>query len=157
MKKRKRGGQPKPASQRKRHSLTIRVLDELRLKLEEAAEKSQRSVSEEAAHRMRLAFNLESELTDYRDIQKSNDDTIKNIMVQRGWGKVVDVRYGGPVFIPPGQIQGLPTSGFKDPAELETPPNPAITSALFKAIQDAVEKGVAAALSRATLRIGEDK
>ena len=173
VKKRKRGGQPKLASERKRNNLTIRVLDELRERLETAAEKSQRSVSEEAAYRMMLSFNLEGELKDYGEIRKSNDDTIRTIMTRRGWGKVVDPRYGGAVFIPPGQ-HALQPSGFIDPAKAEAPRvapaidtalqhavekamAAALPSALEAAIQHAVEKAVAAALSRATLRIGGDK
>jgi len=38
--KRKRGGQPKPPSERKRNNLTIRVLDDLRERLEKAAKKA---------------------------------------------------------------------------------------------------------------------
>jgi hypothetical protein len=118
---------------------------------------------------MMLSFNLEGELTDYGKIRKSNDDTIRAIMTNRGWGKVVDPRYGGPVFIPPGQ-HALPPSGFIDPAKAEAGEaapatetalqhavERAIAAALPSALETAIEKAVAAALSRATLRIGEDK
>jgi hypothetical protein len=167
VKKRKRGGQPKPASERKRNNLTIRVLDELRERLETAAEKSQRSVSEEAAYRMTLSFMLDSELRDLKEIRKATDDQIEGIMRERGWGTMIDPRHGGRIFTRPGQL-ALPLSGFVGPGHPEVPPLPttntvqeaverAIAAALPSALEHVVEKAVAAALSRATLRIGEDK
>jgi hypothetical protein len=169
VKKRKRGGQPKPASERKRNNLTIRVLDELRKRLEAAAEKSQRSVSEEAANRMTLSFMLDSELKDLKEIRKATDDQLEAIMRERGWGTLIDERYGGRIFTRPGQL-ALPRSEFTSPdqAEMSAPTlstdealhqavEKAVTAALPSALEHAVEKAVAAALSRATLRIGEDK
>ena len=54
--KRKRGGQPKPASERKRNNVTIRLVDDLRAKLEAASRASGRSVSEEVAWRLTMSF-----------------------------------------------------------------------------------------------------
>jgi hypothetical protein len=169
VKKRKRGGQPKPASERKRNNLTIRVLDKLRQRLETAAEKSQRSVSEEAAYRMTLSFMLDSELKDLKEIKKATDDQLQAIMRERGWGTLIDGRYGGRIFTRPGQLS-LPRSGFIGPDQAEMPAptlasdealhqavEKAVTAALPSALEHAVEKAVAAALSRATLRIAGDK
>ena len=137
----KRGAPLKPVSQRKTATLTVRLLADLRKRLEDEADASGRSVSEQAAYLMRLALMLNSELKAYEDLQKDVDESIKSAMYRRGWGKVVDPRYGGPVYIPPGQ-HALPSSGFIDPAEIE------------KTVQETVEKVVKEALSGATLRIG---
>jgi hypothetical protein len=150
--KRKRGGQPKPASERKRNNLTIRVLDHLRQKLEKAAQASQRSVSEEAAHRMMLGFNLENELTDYAKLREATDEELLNVALKRGWASILDLRYGGPILIPPGQvatkINELIESAKTGQVGSVLPP------ATEAAITRAVEKAVAAALARATVRLG---
>jgi hypothetical protein len=141
-KPKKRGAPLKPVTRKKNSTLTIRMLDDLRLRLEAEAEASGRSVSETAAHLMSLALMLNNELKAYEDIQKNVDDSIKAAMQRRGWGKVIDPRYGGAVYIPPGQ-HTLPSSGFMDPEQIE------------KAVEKTVEKAVEKALARgATLRIG---
>ena len=174
--KRKRGGQPKPAAQRKRNNLTIRVLDHLRDRLETAARDSKRSLSEEAAHRMTLGFNLKDELQDYAKIREANDETLAQLAEKRGWAKILDFQYGGWIFIPPGQvaqkINELMEKALAAPTEkaaqqaVAAPTEPitqqavekavaaALPPAMETAIQRAVEKAVAAALARATLRIG---
>ncbi|WP_165937859.1 Arc family DNA-binding protein [Methylobacterium segetis] len=53
---RKRGGQPKPAEERKRNNLTFRARDELRDRIRKCAEASGRSVSEEIEHRLELSL-----------------------------------------------------------------------------------------------------
>src|SRR5262245_7128976 len=107
--KRKRGGQLKPASQRKSTNLTIRLLDELRTKLEKAARASGRSVSEEAAWRMTLSFLLSSEIQDLHHTRDGVDDQIMQMLEQRGWTKVGNPERGGIFFIPrnPEYIAGL--------------------------------------------------
>lgn len=166
-KKRKRGGQPKPPSERKRNNLTIRVLDDLREKLEKAAQKSKRSVSEEAARRMTIAFNLGDELEAYSKIKESIDDEIvQDLLRKRGWLQVSDPRYGGFVLVRPG-LQPLPPSALiptpapqpstdETATQIEKAVAAALPPAIETAIQRAVEKAVLAALARATLRIGEN-
>ena len=58
--KRKRGGQPKPAAARKRNNLTFRTRDDLRERLERAAGRSNRSVSEEIEFRLLRDFGWEA-------------------------------------------------------------------------------------------------
>jgi hypothetical protein len=140
----KPGAALKPPTRRKNSTLTIRLLDDLRLRLEAEAEASGRSVSEQAAYLMNLALMLNKELKAYEDLQKDVDDSIKSAMFRRGWGKVVDPRYGGPVYIPPGQ-HALPRSGFIDPDQIE------------KAVEKSVEQAVEKALRGATLRLGGGK
>ena len=69
--KRKRGGQRKPKAQRKNSNLTIRMLDELRRKLDAAAHNSGRSLSEEAAWRLTLSFLFNTEI---QEIAKTQDE-----------------------------------------------------------------------------------
>ena len=57
--KRKRGGQPKKAADRKRNNLTFRTRDKLRNDLEAAAADSQRSISEEIEHRLEDSFHCD--------------------------------------------------------------------------------------------------
>ena len=61
-KKRKRGGQQKPASERKRNNVTIRLVDDLRAKLETASQRSGRSLSEEMAWRLTMSFLFNTEI-----------------------------------------------------------------------------------------------
>jgi len=166
--KRKRGGQPKPASQRKSRSLTIRMVGDLREKLEKAAERSGRSVSEEAARRMTLGFSLQDELTDYAKLREANDEALADLAVKRGWAQILDFRYGGNILIPPGQvaakineiIERARREGITPPATTEThhvvdrTGTVTLSPAVEAALQKAVERAIAAALGRATLRIG---
>lgn len=129
-KKRKRGGQPKPARERKRNNLTIRIMDDLRAALLRASRASGRSLSEEAAWRMTLSFLLEAEIEDLFQAREGTDDAIMRILARRGWEQQWDLEkgilrgpsnqdeqhYTGPVFIPPRQHR-LPkgeTSGARE-------------------------------------------
>jgi hypothetical protein len=56
-KKRRRGGQRKPAATRKRNNLTFRTRDQLRDQLERAASTAGRSISEEIEYRLTLSFS----------------------------------------------------------------------------------------------------
>ena len=160
--KRQRGGRPKPESERKRNSVTIRVLDSFRQRIEAEAARSGRSVSEEIAYRVQMSYvfgpDIESAQKTQRLLAKEADDTIKAAMHRQGWSKVVDPRYGGPVFIPPGQLP-LPKSGFVSQAEAAAPPSPVVTMtpAVEEALSRVVEAAVAKALTRAKLTIGEGK
>lgn len=58
--KKRRGGQPKPAAERKRNNLTFRVRDQMRADLEAAAAASGRSVSEEIEYRLTRDFSWEA-------------------------------------------------------------------------------------------------
>jgi hypothetical protein len=62
--KRKRGGQPKPAEERKRNNLTFRARDQLKADLEAAAEYSGRSVSEEIEYRLQRSFVEDAQIAD---------------------------------------------------------------------------------------------
>ena len=145
--KRKRGGQPKPAAQRKRNNLTIRVLDQLRERLEIAARVSGRSMSEEAAHRMMLGFTLENELTDYAKIKEANDELLATLAVKRGWATLVDVRYGGFILVPHGQMASRINELINPGAETAT--RQEIEKALVAALPPTIEATVARAVEKA--------
>jgi hypothetical protein len=113
-KKRKRGGQRKPAAERKRNNLTIRLIDELRAKLEAASRVSGRSMSEEAAWRLTMSFLFNNEIQVVSQVQRSLGDVMKEILTKEGWRVGLDEvrrsishwwdhapQVGASVFIPP--------------------------------------------------------
>jgi len=84
-KKRKRGRRPKPVSERKVSSLTIRLLGELRSKLEESSRVSGRSMSEEVAWRVTMSYLLSTEIRDLTQAQHDADEAIIAMLARRGW------------------------------------------------------------------------
>jgi hypothetical protein len=86
--KRRRGGQPKPAAQRKRNNLTFRVRDQLRERLEKAAAANGRSVSEEIEYRLNRDFAWEE---GKGDIQKMREQAA----TQLGEANVQALRLAG--------------------------------------------------------------
>ena len=77
-KKRKRG-QLKPR-QRKSSSLNLRVLDELREKLEVASRRSGRTLSEEAAFRLTMSFHDETQA-----VRRGLGDVMVEMLDKLGW------------------------------------------------------------------------
>ena len=76
-KKRRRGGQRKPAAVRKRNNLTFRTRDQLRDQLERAAATTGRSISEEIEHRLTMSlFGEDDRLRRPRDASHRNSDGI---------------------------------------------------------------------------------
>ena len=57
---RRRGRPGQPIEQRKRNTLAFRVRDQMKAKLEVAADKSERSVSEEIEYRLMMSFDDEA-------------------------------------------------------------------------------------------------
>src|SRR6516225_5010023 len=84
-KKRKRGGQPKPAAERKRNNVTIRLIDDLRAKLEAASRASGRSLSEEAAWRLTMSFMFNQEIQEVAQVQRGLGDVMVEILTKSGW------------------------------------------------------------------------
>jgi hypothetical protein len=114
---------------RKNSSLTMRLLPALRAQLEAWARESGRSLAEEATHRIALSSVIGSELQDIHELKQVTEESLKALLVRRGWGKVIDPRYGGAVFVPPGQ-HALPQSGFIDVEEVAE----AVAKALAKRV-----------------------
>src|SRR5215469_2009692 len=119
--KRRRGGQPKPAAERKRNNLTFRARDQLKADLEKAAAASNRSVSEEIEFRVAQAFQWEKVLGDLEsfkariaEMQRQTEAAERH---RAGWGKLYDPSVSGGVhWFPPG-THNIPQSGFEDPNE----------------------------------------
>lgn len=80
--KRKRGGQPKPAAARKRNNLTFRTRDDLRERLERAAERSHRSVSEEIEFRLLRDFGWEATKGDIDEMRAQAAALVSGARVQ---------------------------------------------------------------------------
>ena len=102
-KKRKRGGQPKPAAERKRNNVTIRLIDDLRAKLEAASRASGRSLSEEAAWRLTMSFLFNHEIQEVAQIQREFGRRHGGDADQAGLGSWVEMTSGAllPNCVPP--------------------------------------------------------
>jgi hypothetical protein len=83
--KRKRGGQAKPASERKRNNVTIRLVDDLRAKLDAASRASGRSVSEEVAWRLTVSFLFNHEIQQVSEIQRGLGTVMAEMLLNKGW------------------------------------------------------------------------
>jgi hypothetical protein len=70
MENRKRGGQPKPAAERKRHNLTFRVRDQLRADLTAAAAANGRSLAQEIEHLLEYALLAQKTLGDLKEYER---------------------------------------------------------------------------------------
>jgi hypothetical protein len=150
---RPRGGQTKPAAERKRHNLTFRARDQLRSDLEKAAAAANRSVSEQIEYLLGRAFEWERVLGDLEafkaelanDKKHREEAKRQNEMAQRyreGWGKMYDPNVpGGVVWFPPG-THNIPQSGFIDPnAPPSSPSLPPVLAQLVRAeVQSAVRE-----------------
>ena len=115
-KKRKRGGQPKPAAERKRNNVTIRLIDDLRAKLEAASRASGRSLSEEAAWRLTMSFMFNQEIQEVAQVQRGLGDVMVEILTKSGWAigdelrRNIDPLFSHdqlPIFMPPEHQQLL--------------------------------------------------
>ena len=109
-KKRRRGGQPKPASERKRNNVTIRLVDDLRAKLEVASRASGRSLSEEMAWRLTMSFLFNTEIQEVSQIQRGLGDVMVEMLTNIGWRvgpEEIRTATSGdppdnlPIFVPP--------------------------------------------------------
>ena len=108
-----RGGQRKPAAQRKRNNMTFRARDQLKADLEKAAEASSRSVSEEIEFRLGQAFQWERVLGDLQSYKARLADmerqTVAASMHRKGYGKLYTP--DGPVWFEPG-MHNIPQGEF---------------------------------------------
>ena len=86
LKKRKRGGQRKSASERKRNNVTIRLRDDLEAKMEAASRASGLSLSEEIAWRLTITFMFDNEIQEVSQIQRGLGDVMVEGLIAQGWG-----------------------------------------------------------------------
>src|SRR5215831_21391222 len=99
--KRRRGGQPKPAAERKRNNLTFRARDQLKADLEKAAAAANRSVSEQIEYLLGQAFQWEKVLGDLEAFKarmaEAQRQTEAAERYRAGWGKMLDPSAPGGV------------------------------------------------------------
>jgi len=129
--KRRRGGQPKPAAERKRNNLTFRARDQLKADLEKAAAASNRSVSEEIEFRLGQSFQWEKVLGDLESFKAWRGEMQRQTEAaeryRAGWGKL-------HWFPPPPQFED-PTA----PPPLATLP-PVVREAVRVEVQSSVRE-----------------
>jgi len=151
--KRRRGGQPKPAAERKRNNLTFRARDQLKADLEKAAAAANRSVSEEIEFRLGQSFQWEKVLGDLESfkarIAEMQRQTEAAERYRAGWGKIYDPTVpGGVRWFEPG-THNMPQSGFEDP---NAPPPPAtLPPVMREAVRVEVQTAVREILEEAGL------
>ena len=119
LKKRKRGGQPKPASERKRNNVTIRLRDDLRAAMEAASRASGLSLSEEIAWRLTITVMFDTQIQQVSQIQRGLGTVMVEGLIAQGWGVGPEDPEGvvrawldkpqdrGPIFMAPEQQQRL--------------------------------------------------
>jgi hypothetical protein len=151
--KRRRGGQPKPALERKRNNVTIRVRDQNKADLQAAAAVAHRSLSEEIEFRLqqwseyqRILGELETFKARMVEMQRQTEAAER---YRAGWGKRYNPNVpGGIEWFAPG-THNIPQSGFIDPDA--PPPPPALPPALREAVRVEVQTAVRDLLAEAGL------
>jgi hypothetical protein len=151
--KRRRGGQPKPAAERKRNNLTFRARDQLKADLEKAAAAANRSVSEEIEFRLGQSFQWEKVLGDLEsfkariaEMQRRTEAAERH---RAGWGKIYDPTVPGGVRLFEPGTHNIPQSGFEDP----NAPSPSVTlpPVMREAVRSEVQSAVREILEEAGL------
>jgi hypothetical protein len=155
--KRRRGGQLKPATERKRNNLTFRARDQLKADLEKAAAASNRSVSEEIEFRVGQAFQWEKVLGDLETFKVRMAEMQRQTEVaeryRAGWGKRYNPNVpGGIEWYAPG-THNIPQSGFISEEAAATPFQvpPALPPAVAEAVRVEVQTAVKDILAEAGL------
>jgi len=150
---RRRGGQPKPATERKRNNLTFRVRDQLKAELEKSAAEANRSLSEEIQYQLGQAYQWKKVLGDLEafkvrmtEMQRQTEAAERH---RAGWGKRYNPNVpGGIEWFPPG-THNFPQSGFID--ENAPPPPPALPPLVREAVRVEVQTAVKDLLAEAGL------
>ena len=150
--KRKRGGQPKPPSERKRNNLTFRARDQLKTALESAAAVSGRSVSEEIEFRLNRDFSWEAGKQRIEDMVAETkarlDASRLQAIRQAGFQIVRDAGGNVTVNVSPelllAEADGILRSGFVAPENVDKSPTEIM-------VERTVERAVENALVKAGL------
>jgi hypothetical protein len=129
--KAKRIGRPMKAPTRgERVSLGLKVTAETKRRIDSAARATGLTQSQEAERRIELSYHYERVLKSLDEasalIAELNRGNAEKALDRLGWGKVLDPRYGGFVYVPPGR--DFPMPGFPDPREIAQ----AVVAALAK-------------------------
>lgn len=156
--KTRRRGRPRKYGQG-RINATVRFTPERHADLKAAADSNRRSISEEVEARIERLTHMLKMFNDERGmltlLGKETDDAIEAAMHKRKWGEVLDFRYGGPIFMRPGQVALLQSHWVN--LEAEARENEAkIVEAQRKQQQqfeETIERAVTRALAKARLTI----
>jgi hypothetical protein len=149
--KRRRGGQPKPAAERKRNNLTFRARDQLRADLEKAASEANRSMSEEIEYRLGRALQWEKVLGDVEAFRAQLAEYKIRFAEAERQRKLYDpspqLGLGARWFLP--GMHNIPESGFEDPNA--PPPSPTLPPVVREAVRVEVQTAVREILEEAGL------
>jgi hypothetical protein len=153
--KSRRGGQAKPASERKRNNLTFRARDQLKADLEKAAAANNRSVSEEIEYRLGQSFQWEKVLGDLESFKarmvEMQRQTEAAERYRGGWGKLHNpAAPGGVEWFPPG-THNIPQHRFLSDEEAAAPPQPTLPPIIRDAVRVEVQTAVREILEEAGL------
>jgi hypothetical protein len=151
--KRRRGGQPKPAAERKTHNLTFRARPQLRADLEKTAAGAHRSMSEQIEYLISRAIEWERVLGDLEafklrmaEMQRQTEAAER---YRAGWGKIYDPSVpGGVHWFPPG-THNIPQHAFAD--SNAPPPSVTLPPVLREAVRSEVQSAVREILEEAGL------
>jgi hypothetical protein len=138
-------------------AMSFRVTPALRAALEEASSQNGRSMTTELERRLEQSFEWERAFRSREHLLAEHKAKIAELdagnaeaMLPRlGYRKVVDPRYGGHVWVPPGQLP-FPDhlkSGFIDPEKVHEFSKPVVT--MTPAAQEAFRQVVLAAVEEA--------
>jgi len=147
--KRRRGGQPKPAAERKRNNLTFRARDRLRADLEKAASEANRSMSEEIEYRLGRALQWEKVLGDLETFRAQLAEYKIRLAEAERQRKLYDPSppLGRGLFFP--GMHNIPESGFEDPNA--PPPSATLPPVVREAVRVEVQTAVREILEEAGL------
>lgn len=151
------------AGGRRRPNLTIRVNADLYAQLQQAAGASGRSLSEEVERRLERAAEWERVFesvdafkakfaADRKELEYGDAEAA---LYRRNYGKVIDPRYGGHVWVPPGR-HSLPQAEWVDTRtdNLTTPSRQ--PSTIDPQMIEVINRAVQAAI-KATTKRGDEK
>ncbi len=154
-KKAKRIGRPmKKPPRGQRVSLGLKVTAEIKRRLDSAARASGRTQSQEAERRIEMSYNYERVLGEFdaalAQLGQMKEGRTEQVLRDLGWRSVLDLRWGGRIWLPPGRLQAEQTR-WVDPND-HTPPAPprlipdpqfveAITQAIAQPIIAAIKAG----------------
>ena len=153
MSKAARIGRPmkSPARGEKRISLGLKVTAEVKRRIDSAARATGRTQSQEAERRIEMSYTYEraiGELDSARaalgEISQANAE---QVLERLGWNSIVDLRYGGAVWLPPGRLE-IEQTRWVDPDDRTPPappkiiPDPEFVKAVAQPIIEAIRAGL---------------
>lgn len=148
----KRIGRPmKPPPRGKRVSLGLKVTAEIKRRLDSAARASGRTQSQEAERRIEMSYTYENAIgaldAAIAKLGEMKQGNTEQVLRGLGWNSIVDLRFGGPVWLPPGRLQVEQTrwvapDDTTPPAPPKLIPDPQFVEAIARPIIAAIKAGL---------------